>query len=99
MKSKDDITLKSLRPVVKGKIIHVFGSAGARDVTKRPLMGKMSSKYADIIILTSEDPRREPVEKIMSEIESGINKKVKWIAQAKTSIVTEDLLRLIPNPI
>lgn len=69
--------LKALRPMVKGEIIHVFGSAGARDVTKRPLMGEMSSKYADVIILTSEDPRREPVEKITDEIAAGINKKTK----------------------
>jgi UDP-N-acetylmuramoyl-L-alanyl-D-glutamate--2,6-diaminopimelate ligase len=72
-----DQILRSIRPFVKGKIIHVFGSAGARDVTKRPLMGEMSSKYADIIILTAEDPRRERVEKIISEIASGINKKTK----------------------
>ncbi len=69
--------LKSIRPAVIGKIIHVFGSAGARDVTKRPLMGEMSSKYADGIILTAEDPRKESVEKIMVQIESGINKKAK----------------------
>ena len=72
-----DQILKSVRTVVEGRIIHVFGSAGARDVTKRPLMGKMSSKYADIIILTSEDPRKEPVEKIMAQIEEGISKKSK----------------------
>jgi len=72
-----DQILKSIRPIVTGKIIHVFGSAGARDVTKRPLMGEMSSKYADIIVLTAEDPRGEPVEKIMTEIKSGINKKAK----------------------
>ncbi|MFA5196212.1 MAG: UDP-N-acetylmuramoyl-L-alanyl-D-glutamate--2,6-diaminopimelate ligase [Bacteroidales bacterium] len=68
--------LKAVRPGVKNKIIHVFGSAGARDESKRPLMGEMSSKYADVLILTAEDPRKEPVEKIMNEIESGINKKL-----------------------
>jgi len=67
-----DQILKAVRPKVKGRVIHVFGSAGARDITKRPLMGTMSSKYADSIILTSEDPRRESVEKICNEIESGI---------------------------
>ncbi|OGH24818.1 MAG: hypothetical protein A3B47_00130 [Candidatus Levybacteria bacterium RIFCSPLOWO2_01_FULL_39_24] len=67
-----DQVLKSVRPIVEGKIIHVFGSAGARDVTKRPLMGEMSSKYADIIILTAEDPRKENVEKIMNGIAGGI---------------------------
>jgi UDP-N-acetylmuramoyl-L-alanyl-D-glutamate--2,6-diaminopimelate ligase len=74
-----DQILSAIRPDVKGKIIHVFGSAGARDVTKRPLMGKMSSKYSDVIILTSEDPRKESVEKIMSEIASGISKKTRII--------------------
>jgi len=72
-----DQILKSVRPFVKGRIIHVFGSAGARDATKRPLMGKMSARYADIIILTSEDPRKEPVEKIIAQIEEGISKKTK----------------------
>ncbi len=64
--------LKSIRPMVKGRLIHVFGSAGLRDVTKRPIMGKISSQYADIIILTSEDPRSESVDKITGEIKSGI---------------------------
>ena len=64
--------LRSVHPMTKGRLIHVFGSAGARDATKRPLMGKISSKYADLIILTAEDPRSESVEKINEEIESGI---------------------------
>ncbi|MBI3069700.1 MAG: UDP-N-acetylmuramyl-tripeptide synthetase, partial [Candidatus Levybacteria bacterium] len=64
--------LSSTRSQVKGKIIHVFGSAGERDRQKRPKMGQASSKYADIIILTAEDPRSESVEKIIREIKSGI---------------------------
>ncbi|MEK7517380.1 MAG: UDP-N-acetylmuramoyl-L-alanyl-D-glutamate--2,6-diaminopimelate ligase [Patescibacteria group bacterium] len=56
----------------RGRIIHVFGSAGERDASKRPLMGRVSAKYADVIVLTAEDPRSENVEKIMSEISSGI---------------------------
>ena len=69
-----DQILKSIRPQVKGKLIHVFGAAGLRDKTKRPIMGKISSQYANIIILTSEDPRSESIEKINKEIESGILK-------------------------
>jgi len=64
--------LNSIKPSIKGRLIHVFGSAGERDSSKRPLMGKASAKYSDIIILTAEDPRSEPVEKIMEEIELGI---------------------------
>ena len=67
-----DAILSSIRPSIKSRLIHVFGAAGLRDASKRPLMGKASSKYADIIILTSEDPRSESVEKIMNEIEAGI---------------------------
>ena len=67
-----DQILSAIKPSIKGRLIHVFGSAGQRDASKRPLMGKASSKYSDIIILTSEDPRSESVEKICEEIESGI---------------------------
>ncbi len=70
-----DQILSSIKKNTKGRVVHVFGSAGERDVEKRPLMGKMSSKYADVIILTSEDPRSESVEKIMEQILSGINPK------------------------
>lgn len=64
--------LSTIRSKVKGKLIHVFGSAGERDWQKRPQMGKISSRYSDCIILTVEDPRSESVEKIMEEIEKGI---------------------------
>ena len=56
------------------RIIHVFGSAGERDKAKRPLMGKASSRFSDIIFLTSEDPRSESPEKIIDEIAEGIDK-------------------------
>lgn len=66
--------LSALKPIAKGNIIHVFGSAGERDTVKRPFMGEISSKYANIVILTSEDPRSEDPAKIIDEIASGINK-------------------------
>lgn len=66
--------LSTVRPITKGKIIHVFGSAGERDVLKRPFLGEISSQYCDILILTAEDPRSEDVNKIIAEIEVGIKK-------------------------
>jgi UDP-N-acetylmuramoyl-L-alanyl-D-glutamate--2,6-diaminopimelate ligase len=66
--------LKALRPTVKGSLIHVFGSAGERDVLKRPFLGEISSEYCDIIILTAEDPRKEDVNTIIAEIEVGVKK-------------------------
>lgn len=59
----------------KGRLIHVFGAAGKRDASKRKLMGKVSSQYSDLIILTAEDSRGESVTKINDEIEKGISKK------------------------
>src|SRR3989344_3729942 len=64
--------LSFLRKKVKGRIIHVFGAAGQRDALKRPEMGKISSEYSDIAIVTAEDPRSENIEKITDEVISGI---------------------------
>ncbi len=57
------------------RIIAVFGAAGCRDKTKRPLMGRIASLLADEIVLTAEDPRTEKAEDIIEEIASGIDKK------------------------
>lgn len=61
-----------LRTKTQKRLIAVFGSAGHRDATKRPLMGKVASERADIVILTAEDPRTEKVEDINAQIKSGI---------------------------
>jgi len=60
-----------------GKTITVFGCAGLRDVQKRPLMGAISAKLANITILTAEDPRTEDVNHIINQIRSGWEKAVK----------------------
>lgn len=57
-----------------GRLIHVFGSAGLRDVTKRPLMGEISGKYSDVVILTEEDYRTEDPIQICQAIEAGLEK-------------------------
>lgn len=57
------------------KIIHVFGACGDRDRGKRPQMGEIASSYADIIILTNEDPFHENPERIIDDIEQGVSKK------------------------
>lgn len=57
------------------KIIHVFGACGERDRGKRPQMGEIASSYADIIILTNEDPYYEDPEQIIDDIEKGVTKK------------------------
>ncbi len=65
--------LPEVRKMATGRLIHVFGSAGLRDASKRPIMGKISAKYSDLIVLTSEDPRSEPVDEIMDQIQGGVH--------------------------
>ncbi len=54
------------------KVIAVFGACGERDRGKRPIMGKIVSKYADYIVLTDEDPHNEDPWQIINEVEAGI---------------------------
>ena len=65
--------LKSMQKLKSkgGRIIVVFGSAGLRDKSKRKKMGEVASEYADIIIITSEDPRTESLRKINDSILQG----------------------------
>jgi UDP-N-acetylmuramoyl-L-alanyl-D-glutamate--2,6-diaminopimelate ligase len=62
---------KDLRPVVKGRLIVMFGSAAQRDLAKRPIQGELAGKYADEVILTEEDDRDEDGQGIMEQIAEG----------------------------
>ncbi len=62
------VALEAARPMVKGKVIAVFGSAGLRDVEKRKMMAAESVKLADMTILTAEDPRTESLDGILDEM-------------------------------
>ena len=64
--------LSTLQQVKKGRILVVFGCGGDRDKTKRPMMGKIASQYADIAIITSDNPRTEDPLAIIRAIEAGI---------------------------
>lgn len=62
------------KPLVKGKMWAVFGSAGERDVEKRPLQGKIAGELADFVVITDEDPRFEDRNKIINDIALGTEK-------------------------
>lgn len=64
--------LRTAKQFATGKIIVVFGCGGDRDRTKRPIMGKLAAQYGDIVIATSDNPRSEDPEKILTDIEIGI---------------------------
>jgi UDP-N-acetylmuramoyl-L-alanyl-D-glutamate--2,6-diaminopimelate ligase len=66
-----DNVLSTLRPLCKGRLIVLFGCGGDRDKTKRPRMAKAVEKYADLIIVTSDNPRTENPDDIINEIVAG----------------------------
>ncbi len=62
---------KDLKPVIKGKLIVMFGSAGRRDVEKRAVQGRLAGEYADEVIITEEDDRDIDGIEIMNQIAGG----------------------------
>ena len=60
-----------LRPLTRGRIIAVFGSAGERDVAKRAIQGEIAGRACDLLVLTDEDPRGEDREAIIAQIAEG----------------------------
>ena len=66
--------LQAVKIYAKGRIIVIFGCGGDRDRTKRPIMGDIAGKLADVTIITSDNPRSEDPNEIIAEIEEGIKK-------------------------
>ncbi|KRE35161.1 UDP-N-acetylmuramoyl-L-alanyl-D-glutamate--2,6-diaminopimelate ligase [Paenibacillus sp. Soil522] len=66
--------LRAVRQFAGKRILCVFGCGGDRDRSKRPLMGNIAVKYADYAIITSDNPRTEPPEFILKDIEDGLIK-------------------------
>ena len=64
--------LKTLREVTKGRLIALFGCGGDRDRLKRPIMGRIAAENADLVIVTSDNPRTEKPEDIIAEILPGL---------------------------
>lgn len=64
--------LLTLNKVKKGRILLVFGCGGDRDKTKRPIMGSIASRHADVAIITSDNPRTEEPLQIMNDIKQGL---------------------------
>jgi UDP-N-acetylmuramoyl-L-alanyl-D-glutamate--2,6-diaminopimelate ligase len=64
--------LSALRPLTRGRLILVFGCGGDRDRTKRPRMAKVAEELADVVVITSDNPRSEPPEAIIEESLAGL---------------------------
>jgi UDP-N-acetylmuramoyl-L-alanyl-D-glutamate--2,6-diaminopimelate ligase len=63
--------LKAFREIARGKLILVFGAGGSRDRSKRPRMAQVAARYADRVVVTSDNPRQEEPEAIIADIVAG----------------------------
>ena len=61
------------RSITPGRLIALFGSGGERDQAKRPIQGKIAGTFADVLILSNEDPRLEDPMEILNEIAQGVD--------------------------
>ena len=69
-----EAVLNTLRPLTGGRLICVFGCGGDRDRGKRPLMGEIAGRLANLAILTSDNPRTEDPLKIIADVEAGLTR-------------------------
>lgn len=78
--------LRAVRPFTPGRLIVLFGCGGDRDRGKRPIMGGIAEREADIVILTSDNPRTEDPERILDEIEGGMQRRHERIEDRRAAI-------------
>ena len=80
-----------------GRVICVFGAGGDRDRGKRPLMGEIAARLADLVLVTSDNPRSEDPERIIEEILAGTasadrgngepdGRRVRWLVDRRAAI-------------
>lgn len=68
--------LEATRPDGDGRLLLVFGATGDRDATKRPLMGRVAARLADVVIVTDDDPHDEDPARIRAAVLAGAHRAV-----------------------
>lgn len=66
-----DVLLRAARPHAPGRVVVVFGCGGDRDRAKRPIMGEIAARHADVVIVTDDNPRSEDPATIRAEVLNG----------------------------
>ena len=83
--------IRALRPLTTGRLIVLFGCGGDRDRRKRPVMGRIAARGADLAIVSSDNPRSEDPDRIIDEIEDGMD----GVAHLRISDRREAVIRAI----
>lgn len=91
--------LSSVEQMRAGRIITVFGCGGDRDNKKRPVMGAIASSKSDMVFVTSDNPRTENPDSIISDILAGINKSNYTVITDRRSAIEEAVFAAEPGDI
>ncbi|HMT03288.1 MAG TPA: UDP-N-acetylmuramoyl-L-alanyl-D-glutamate--2,6-diaminopimelate ligase [Burkholderiales bacterium] len=93
--------LSTLQQVeLRGELYCIFGCGGNRDAKKRPLMGEIATKFADHVIITSDNPRNEDSNAIIKQIEAGITQKKNYLVIANRRLaITKTIKKASANDI
>lgn len=67
-----ELAIAALRPTTRGRLTVVFGATGDRDKGKRPTMGAVAARAADVVVITDDDPHSEPAEGIRADVLAGV---------------------------
>lgn len=88
--------LKAARDITPegGKLICIFGCGGDRDTTKRPKMGKIAEKLADKVIVTSDNPRSENPQQIITDILAGFKSVNEVIVEPDRELAIKEAYKL-----
>ncbi len=93
-------TLTTLRSFSAGKLFCVFGCGGDRDRKKRPEMGSIASSLADVVIITSDNPRSENPQRIIDDICAGISTNGEIIVEFdRATAIQKAILKALPDDI
>jgi UDP-N-acetylmuramoyl-L-alanyl-D-glutamate--2,6-diaminopimelate ligase len=80
--------LEALRPMTRAKLIVVVGAGGNRDAIKRPIMGRVASEGADLVLITSDNPRFEDPDMIVRQISEGSDKSAMVVVNRRKALET-----------
>ncbi|HMS21963.1 MAG TPA: UDP-N-acetylmuramoyl-L-alanyl-D-glutamate--2,6-diaminopimelate ligase, partial [Sphingorhabdus sp.] len=95
-----EAAIAALRPHTKGKLIVAFGAGGDRDAGKRPIMGEIATRDADVVIVTDDNPRTEDPAEIRRQVLSGapgaldIGDRREAIAEAIRQAAADDIVMI-----
>src|ERR671910_1179642 len=83
---------RSVAEAGEGRVVCVFGAAGDRDGAKRPKMGRVASRLADVSIITTDDPYSEDPQKIAKEVEAGADPARTWVDLDRRAAIRQALV-------